>query len=77
MTQSLVIPSEETPLLCETPQKHEAVYLRFSSRRKMVIVAIVSWIGLLPRMRPSTSRWPLTPNLGHLFKCSSLARSFH
>lgn len=39
--------SEETPLLVEQ-RNHNAVYDRFTRRQKRVIVAVVSWAGLLP-----------------------------
>lgn len=39
--------TEETPLL-EEQQNHNTVYDRFSRSRKRVIVAVVSWAGLLP-----------------------------
>ncbi|KIM80027.1 hypothetical protein PILCRDRAFT_73598 [Piloderma croceum F 1598] len=39
--------SEETPLLIEQ-RNHNAVYNRFTRRQKRVIVAVVSWAGLLP-----------------------------
>jgi hypothetical protein len=43
--------SEGTPLLLSEPSiKHEAVYTRFSKPRKRVLVALVSWCGLIPRM---------------------------
>lgn len=47
--------SEESPLLASSEDiiaeiQHEAVYERFSSLRKKVIVAIVSLAGLIPRM---------------------------
>ncbi|KIM79780.1 hypothetical protein PILCRDRAFT_73747 [Piloderma croceum F 1598] len=39
--------SEETPLLIEQ-RNHNTVYNRFTRRQKRVIVAVVSWTGLLP-----------------------------
>lgn len=42
--------TEETPLL-EGQQNHNTVYDRFSRSRKRVIVAVVSWAGLLPCKR--------------------------
>jgi hypothetical protein len=46
--------SEETPLLADSNvnlarKKHEEIYDRFSEGRKRVIVALVSWCGLIPR----------------------------
>jgi hypothetical protein len=37
--------TEETPLL---ENQHNAIYDRFPPQKKKVIVAIISWIGLLP-----------------------------
>jgi hypothetical protein len=39
--------SEETPLLVEQ-RRHNPVYDRFAKRKKRIIVAVVSWAGLLP-----------------------------
>ena len=41
--------SEETPLLSHTTNEHNDVYNRFSRSKKILIVAIVSWSGLIPR----------------------------
>ncbi|KAF8888355.1 major facilitator superfamily domain-containing protein [Infundibulicybe gibba] len=46
--------TEETPLLTPTPNdelletKYDPVYDRFNSREKKLIVALVSWCGLMP-----------------------------
>jgi hypothetical protein len=43
--------SEETPLLVSDAElAHEALYNRFSPSRKRIIVALVSWSGILPSM---------------------------
>ncbi|KAF8061835.1 major facilitator superfamily domain-containing protein [Lyophyllum atratum] len=52
MTPEPEPPSEATPLLAspesEQSFKREAVYERFSRRRKWVILVLVSWCGLIP-----------------------------
>ena len=54
---------EETPLLAQanaleagphtSPSKHEDQYNRFSRSQKRFIVALLSWVGLLPCEPPS------------------------
>ncbi len=39
---------EAVPLLANAPGQHNAVYDRFSSKKKKSIVALVSWCGLMP-----------------------------
>jgi hypothetical protein len=51
--------SEETPLLIDQ-RNHNAVYNRFTRRQKRVIVAVVSWAGLLPRKYPISSFFEVT-----------------
>lgn len=46
--------SEDTPLLNPEPSEtiqadHNAVYDRFTPRQKHVLLALVSWCGLIPR----------------------------
>lgn len=47
--------SEETPLLITPPVAtdggfdHVTIYDRFNTRQKAIILAIVSWCGLMPR----------------------------
>ncbi|THH13705.1 hypothetical protein EW146_g6541 [Bondarzewia mesenterica] len=40
--------TEESPLLTSAVDKHAALYNRFSKSKKRVIVALVSWAGLIP-----------------------------
>lgn len=57
--------SEETPLLSGLENertKHEAVYERFSVKRKMVITSLVCWCGLLP-LFVSGSFMPVIPDI--------------
>jgi len=47
---------EETPLLydngheCGKIKEHDLAYERFNPRQKRILLAIVSWCGLMPRM---------------------------
>ncbi|KAF9046832.1 MFS general substrate transporter [Hymenopellis radicata] len=54
---------EAAPLLANTPGgKHNAVYDRFSSKKKNLIVALVSWCGLMP-LFASGSFFPTIPDI--------------
>ena len=44
--------SEETPLLQAAENGRDAVYDRFSRRKKMAIVGMVSGCGVMPRKHP-------------------------
>jgi hypothetical protein len=58
--------SEETPLLhpdVDLQDERDAAFLRFTDRQKRIILAIVSWTGLLPCVSflgYPRSRWVLT-----------------
>ncbi|KAF8061831.1 major facilitator superfamily domain-containing protein [Lyophyllum atratum] len=60
---STEVPSEITPLLVADPDlKHELVYKRFSPRRKLVVLILISWCGLIP-MFISGSFLPSIPDI--------------
>lgn len=43
------VETEETPLISVAEDhKHEAIYARFDTHTKRVIVALVSWSALIP-----------------------------
>ncbi|KAF8920192.1 MFS general substrate transporter [Mucidula mucida] len=53
---------EAVPLLANAPGQHNAVYDRFSSKKKKSIVALVSWCGLMP-LFASGSFFPTIPDI--------------
>ncbi|KDQ59898.1 hypothetical protein JAAARDRAFT_126502 [Jaapia argillacea MUCL 33604] len=57
---------EESPLLSTTEIDHNAIYNRFTSSQKRIIVAQVSWAGLIP-LFVSGSFVPMIPQIAQEF----------